>query len=1125
MNYRRKTILMAWGLFCLNLSVFSQAISLKMKNVSVKQAITELREKNGYFFVYSTNDLDTKKIINIQAEQLEEAIKQILQGQDVTYELKNKNIIIKKVEPQKTSDEKKKHKVTGSVKDVNGEPIIGASIIEKGTSNGTISDLDGNFSLNVIPSGTLHISYIGYTNQDIAISGRSTLNIQLRENTKILDEIVVIGYGSMKKKDLTGAISHVQAEKLAKEKPASVQDILRSSAPGLNVSITNDAKGGGSLLIRGQRSLKGGNGPLIVLNGMIFQGDLSEINPIDIESIDVLKDASSAAVYGAKSANGVVIITTKKGTEEKPTIRFDESLGFATMGANRHVYKPEEYLQYRSEYAASSNGFDKQGYYCKPTPENLSKFSLTEDEWRNYDALGQGSSNMEDIWLQRIGLGEIERENYFSGKTYDWYDASFQTGLKQDYNVSLSGKSTKVNYYWSLGYSDSKGIVKGDQFKNYRTNLRLDSNINDFLEAGVSLNLQSRVEDSQPVDWGGQIKNSPYSTPYNTDGSLNPWPMGEKNQVTGVNSLYNNSMSSKDAGSETVTSNFYMKVKLPFNISYQFSYAPRYSWSHSRSWSNSQSVFDKDNGVATRGTAQSVDWTLDNMVKWNYIFAKKHSLDVTLLQSAEQYKIWSESMTGSDFTPSDILQWHYLQTAANKEISSEDTKHTGDALMARLFYSYDNRYMLTASVRRDGFSAFGSSNPRATFPAIAFAWNFENENFLKWEPMSSGKLRFSWGKNGNRDIGIYQALSQLYGGTAGKYSYVTQSGTLYEVSSLQIERMSNKNLKWETTASWNIGLDLGFLNNRINGSIEWYYMPTNDLLMDRSLPVFTGYSTIVTNLGQVTNQGFEFSLNTENIHNKNLIWTSTFGLSHNKNRIKHLYYRYEDVIDNEGKVIGQKEVDDVNRGWFVGKDISTIWDYQFVGVWQESEITEAAKYGQKPGDAKAKDVNGDYKITQEDKVFLGQTNPKFRWSMRNDFTLFKNWDISFNIYSSIGQKQATTDYLNYFDHQGDYSNTYKRDYWTPENQSNKYARLKSTRPSNINPKKIINKDFIRLENISISYKMPQEVSNMVKARDINLYGTVRNVAVWTFDKDWKYWDPETGSLLPRTFTIGVNITF
>lgn len=1112
----------AFALMAENSHSQNARVTIHRNNVQLESILSEIESQTDYLFIYKEDvDVNTHKNIRVNSKPVAEVLNKLLEGSSVRYKMEGNHIILTK----QAANDIHQASATGTVTDESGEPLIGVTVMAKGASQGTVTDVDGRFSLAANVGDVLLFSYIGYVTQEARLKDLKSLRIVLREDVNLLDEVVVIGYGSMKKKDLTGAITHVQADKMAKEKPATLQDFLRSAAPGLNVAISNDAKGGGKFMVRGQRSLKGGTEPLIVLNGMIFQGDLSEINPVDVESIDILKDASSAAVYGAKSANGVVLITTKKGTEEKPTIRLDTSVGFVTMGSNRDVYNPDEYLQYRSDYAVSSNGFQNQGYYSKPTAENLAKYNLTEEQWRNHDAIGQGSTNMEDIWLQRVGLGEVERANYSAGNLYDWYDASFQTGLRQDYNISLSGKTSNLNYYWSLGYLDSKGLVVGDRFKNYRTSLRLDGKIANFLEAGVNMNLQSREEGFQTVNWGGQINNSPYSTPYYSDGSLNPWPMGEKNQVTGENSLYNHSMSSKDAGTQTVTANFYTKLKLPFNISYQFSFAPRFSWNHSRYWNSSQSVFDKDNGEAGRGTARSVDWTLDNMVKWNYTFAKKHSVDLTLLQSAEQYEIWEESMVASDFTPSDVLEWHNMKTAANKEINSDDRRHTGAALMARLFYSYDNRYMLTASIRRDGFSAFGNSNPWATFPALAAAWSFTNEKYFKWKPMSSGKLRVSWGKNGNRDIGIYQALSQLHGGTVGKYTYVTPQGNMYEISSLQIQRMSNNDLKWETTTSWNIGIDFGFLNDRINGSFEWYNMPTTDLLVDRSLPNFTGYRDIVTNLGQINNEGFEFSLNTVNIRNKNFTWSSTFGLSRNKNTIKHLYYRYEDVMNEAGEVIGSKEVDDVNRGWFVGRDISTIWDYEFVGVWQENEAEEAAKYGQRPGDAKARDVNGDYKISQEDKVFLGQTTPKIRWSMRNEFTLFGNWDISFSLYSQMGHKQGTTEYLNFFDNLGDYSNTFKREYWTPENKSNTYARLKSTRPSNMTPQKVMNKGFIRLENISVSYKVPQLFARKLMAKDITIYGTVRNVAIWAFDKEWDYWDPETGSLLPRTFTLGASITF
>lgn len=1119
-------------LFLFSVPLFAQdkQVTIDLKNVSLKEVFSAIEKQTTYRFSYRNVVIDTTKDISISKTNatVSTILNEVLTEKKLEYNIVSSKSIVISDKPKDTGNATKK--ISGIIKDDNGIPIVGATIMEKGTNNGAISDMDGNFSFNIEKNGILQISYIGYVEQTLSAANKTFFNITLKEDSRLLDEVVVIGYGSMKKKDLTGAISHVEAERLTLERPTTVQDILRSSAPGLIVQpSSSDAKETPSFLIRGQRSLNGGTAPLVVLNGVPFNGDLSEINPVDIESVDVLKDASSAAIYGAKSANGVVIITTKKGKGEKPTVRFDGSMGFATMGISRKYYEQDEYLDYRSDYATSSNGFQNKGYYSKPTADNLRKYNLTEEQWRNYDAIGQGSKNMEDVWLQRIGFGDVERRNYFSANPYDWYDAAWQTGLRQNYNVSLSGQTARVNYYWSLGYQDNEGNQQGDRFKNYRTNLRIDAKATDFLEVGANLILQNRDEGYQKIDWEGMCKNSPYSNPYYEDGSLNPWPMGEGHQAPGTNSFYNLSMSSKSAGTQTVNSNFYAKLTLPFNISYQFTFAPRYSWSQNRDWTSSESVFDTTHGSASRESIRSIVWTLDNIIKWNYTFAEKHLIDVTLLQSAEKYEFWSEKMTGKQFSPTDILEWHNMQSANEKTLSSNDEKYTGDALMARLFYSFDNRYMFTASVRRDGFSAFGRSNPRATFPSLALAWNFSNEKFFDWEPMSNGKIRISWGKNGNRDIGIYQALSQLTTGSGiSKYSYATSSGTLYELSTLQISRMANNGLKWESTASWNVGLDYGFLNNRINGSIEWYYMPTTDLLMDRTLPNISGYQSVVTNLGKVVNSGLEISINSVNIENKNFSWNTTFNLSHNKNRIKHLYYTYEDVLDENGKVIGSKEVDDITKRWFIDKPMRTIWDIEMIGIWQENEVEEAAKYGQKPGDAKARDVNKDYRISQDDNVFLGQEDPKVRLSLRNEFVLFKNWDVSFNLYSYLGHKAATTDYLNYFDFTGDYLNSPVRKYWTPENQSNSYARLKSTRPSNVDPKKIISRDFIRLENISIGYRIPKKITSLLHAQDIRVYGTIRNVAIWAFSKEWSksnYWDVETTGSMPRTYTLGASITF
>jgi TonB-linked SusC/RagA family outer membrane protein len=1025
--------------------------------------------------------------------------------------------------------------VSGIVKsEETKEPLWGVSVTVKNAANSFTAsvqtDSTGLFAFNRLPAGpgyTFTFSFMGFETQTLSgynlkAGADFSLRVDLRNSEQKMNEVVVVGYGSMQKKDLTGAISQVKTARLEKESPRSLQDLLRSGVPGLYVGQSSSAKGGGDMLVRGQRSLGANNDPLIVLDGVIFFGELSEINPQDIEHFDVLKDASAAAIYGAKSANGVVIITTKKGASDKPTVRFDANTGIATQGRKREVYDAQGYLKFRTDMFNSNTRWATPAKYEKPTPENLSKYGITLDDWLAYDAL---TGSPDDIWLLRLGLFEKERQNYAKGRTYDWFDGSFQHGVQQNYNVSLSGRNKDVlNYYVSFGYLNNEGIIVGDKYRAYRSNIKIDGKINKWMHTGVNINFQDRSDGNLAVDWEGQIiNNSPFASPLDSNGILDGQPMGASvNQ--GTNSAYSNQYKQLEKGYTVLNTTIYQTIKLPFNITYQLNFSPRMQWFYNRYHESSQNPLWSDNGKVDRENEKRFDWQIDNIITWDYTFAKKHKVKVTLLQNAEEHRSWWEKITARDFSPTDALGFHNIG-AANPlmtTISSNDEHSTGDALMGRLFYSYDNRYMLTASIRRDGYSAFGASNPRATFPALAFAWNFADERFFHWSPMSTGKLRLSWGMNGNRSIGIYQALSNLITG-AGRYPYVQSNGTVYELSQLYVDRMANYDLKWEATSSWNIGLDFGFLNDRITGNMEIYYMPTTDLLMNQSLPSFTGFSTVTTNLGEVVNKGFELGLTSRNIEKKNFDWSTTFGFFFNRNKVKHLYYTYEDVLNQDGKVVGSKEVDDIKNGWFIGHDIASIWTYNVQGIWQENERAQAEKYGEIPGDVKVEDVNGDGKYTNEDKKFLGSTTPRFRFTLRNDFTLFRNFDLSVNIYSNWGHKQTSEDYLNNFGSQADRINSYVREYWTPENPSNTYARLNSTNVQNITPKRVIDKTYIRLDNISISYSLPADIARRMDMSQLKIYAGIRNVAVWA--KDWEYWDPETTSLMPRYYTAGITASF
>ena len=1081
--------------------------------------------------------------------------------------------------------QQQKQSVSGIVKDSTGEPIIGANIREKeNPSNGTITDIDGNFSIKVAPGAVLEISFIGYKTVEVKAVAGKPLNVTLTDDNEMLEEVVVVGYGSMRKKDLTGSVIQIRPEKLANEAPKTVQDVLRGT-PGLNVGYDASAKGGGMMQIRGQRSVyqtdnerekDTHNAPLIILDGMQFYGELSEINPNDIGQIDVLKDASSAAVYGAKAANGVIIITTKKGKTSKPTVNVSATIGINTKSAYRDVYDAEGYMRYREDwykkdtygvdpftgaygaYAAGEwkdktdengnvikgpDGKPVQEYiYSRPAgyfenPNNLSKYGISIDQWRLFSNNESGESDA-SIYAKRLMLEKGSLANYLAGNIVDWGDQTFQTGINQDYSASISGAGERMNYYMSVGYLKNEGAVRGNEYTAMRANMKLNGKVTDWLEIGANVNFQDRSDGDIQVPLGANyweanmLRNSPYSQLKDADGNYNQYPMCPENKW-GYNYDFQRQYQELEKGYTVLNTIFNAKVKLPFGITYDFNISPRYQWFYNRYFTSASrpDAVAKDCG-ADRETAKNFDWT----ISWDYTFAEKHHTVLTLVQEAEERRYWQEKITARNILPSDALGFHNVGNATleNSKIESNDTHETAAAYMARLFYSYDDRYMVTGTVRRDGYCAFGANYPWATFPSVSLAWSFTNEKFFKWEPMSSGKLRLSWGMNGNRQLkDPYLSLANLGSGTGATMGYIDAGGNAIDVKYLGMDRLPNSNLQWEKTEAYNVGLDFGFLNDRITGTMEFYNMTTKDMIMGQRLPGFCGFGSITTNLGEVQNRGFELSLSTLNIQNKNFEWRTSFGFSFNDNKIKHLYYEYEDVLDADGNVIGRKEMDDIDNKWFIGKSIGEIWDYEVCGIWQKDEVEEAAKVGQRPGDPKVVNhYTGDDKedgtpvYNDKDKKFLGKSIAPINWSLRNEFTLWKDLDISFSLYSYMGHKSLEGYYLNQ-DNAGNMisnnCNTFVKEYWTPENPSNTYARLDAYGPNGAKGvQRLHNRSFIRLDNISVAYTLPQAWTKKVQMERVKVFGTIRNVATWA--ADWEYGDPETSGLATRTFTFGLNIT-
>lgn len=1052
--------------------------------------------------------------------------------------------------------------ITGRVIDSLGNGIAGVTIAVKGTTVIANSDATGNFSIHAGRGIPLRASHVSYITKELLPDGKS-LTIIMQPATNDLNNVVVIGYGTMKKKDLTGAISSIRPNKIADENPKTVQDIIRGT-PGVSVGFDPSAKGGGTIRIRGQRSVYtdgGHNDPLLILDGMIFYGELSEINPDDIDQIDILKDASAAAIYGAKSANGVLIITTKKGKKGKPVINLTTNLGLSQMAANRKVLSPEGYMQYREDwYTAGTYGINtatgayepyisetatagKPGYYEMPTDKMLNKYGITIDQWRAYSTNTSGASD-DRIRAERLGLQFTTLENYLQRKSFDWYKHSFRTGVNQDYNLSVSGASDKINYYLSAGMLSNQGVVVGDNYRAVRSNLKVNGQVADWLDISANVNFQDRSDGNMAVNWGSQItNNSPFAAYKDEDGNLEVHPMGDEMTASkGYNYEFNRQYMKLERGYTVLNTIFSAKVKLPFNIKYSFNVSPRYQWYYNRYFESSEHPdwLAINHGV-DRNWGKRFDWSLNNTLSWEKIIAQKHTINITLVQEAEERRYWSDVINARNILPSDALGFHETGTGdpLNSSFNTDDSHETADGMLARVFYAYDDRYMLTAAVRRDGYSAFGTSNPRATFFSTALAWTFTNEHFFKWTPLNNGKLRLSYGQNGNRSLANpYIALANLANG-ATTQGYVDANSNYVQYYYLRIDRMANPHLQWEKTTAYNAGLDLAFLDNRVSATLDYYFMPTTNMIMSQSLPDFSGFTSITTNLGEVQNKGVEISVNTQNIKTTDFSWHTTFGFSKYKNTVKHLYYRYEDVLDANGNVVSSKESDDISNGWFIGQPISAIWNYRVTGIWQVNEAAEAARYGQRPGDPKvannytaddAKNTDGTTTAVynNKDKEFLGQTTAPVMWSLRNDLT-WKNFNLSFNIYAYWGNKSLSTSYLNQDNgtSQVTYNaNTYEKDYWTLDNPSNFFGRLDARGPSGVaSPNRLFDRSFIRLDNLTIGFAMPRRLLFPAKIENLKIYATVRNVAVWKKDKNWNYWDIETADIAPRIYTLGLNLNF
>ena len=971
--------------------------------------------------------------------------------------------------------------VKGQVTDKNGDAVIGATVKVKDAQTGTVTDFNGNFSLSVQKAGSIVVSYIGYLTKEVAFTPGQSLNITIEEDATALDEVVVVGYGVQKKSDVTGSVTSINKDRLSKLPVTNVLQAVQGAAAGVTISQGSSIPGDApSALVRGRNSINAGTGPYIVVDGIPISksgGSLNDINPGDIESMEILKDASATAIYGTNGANGVILITTKHGKDGKPSVSYNGYIGFEDFAHKMDYCNGAQITQRYKDYVAQNPGETMYNDYVKNAGEAAAQAAGQETDWL--------------------------------------YDMVSQTGIIQDHNVTVNGGAEKVKYFISGDYMDQKGVLKGFNYKRYSLRMNIDADVTDYLKIGTNSYIVSHNRDGGRVNFMMAEAMSPYGQVYNEDGSYCIYPMASEN-------LFFNPMRDVNQDHErrqwNINLNAYAEMdfgniwKPLAGLRYKFNFGYAYVPSRENYYNGAEQ--NDLNGYGYIKNTETQSRTVENILTYAKDIAKHH-FDITLLYASSRKKYHDNTATASKFINDELL-WHNLGGGSTQTAASYTDLYKTVSQMGRLNYSYDSRYLFTFTVRRDGSSVFGSDNKYGTFPSIALGWNIANEKFMeKADWLNNLKLRLSYGKAGNEAINVYETLAKM--SNAALTMDGASATALYPSS-----RMGNSGLGWETTKTFNIGIDFGVLNNRINGNIDFYTSTTTDLLLQRNLPKVSGYSNVYMNMGKTANKGLEVTINSKNIVTKDFTWGTNLVWSWNKNEIKDLY--------------GDEQSDIGNR-WFIGEPISVIYDYEMVGIWQKDEIERGDHLNwdpqAQPGDVKLRDVNGDGKIDpNDDKTIQGQTTPKWIGGMTNTFT-YKNLTLSIFIQTVQGLKRENSLLSTASDEMGRRNSPTEIGYWSESNPSNEFRSLSKTsnRWGYGFPR---NASFTRIKDITLSYQFPAQIINALHINALTVYASARNLATFT---SWKGWDPEADISgrgwsgyennypMTKSYVFGLNVTF
>lgn len=1044
-------------------SVYSQnaKFDLSVKDQTVRDILKMIEGDSQFRFFYNAEfaDLDKKLTFSVKQQSIDDLMSLILDQATVGYKVLDNNFIV--ITPKYLLQQ---NSITGTVRDKTGAELPGVNVVIEGTTLGAITGIDGKYSIErPAEAKNLIFTFVGMEPQTVAIGSSGVVDVIMKELAIGLDEVIVVGYGTQKRSDITGTVASMSSERLEKAPNLNIAQAIQGSIPGVMIQ-TNSAGASPDevIMIRGRNSILASNEPLIVVDGIPYEGEISDINPMDVKSIEILKDASAAAIYGSRGANGVILITSKEGKTGTTRLSYEGKLSFQTIANLPDLMNGEEFYNFKMER----------------------------------------QPNM---------ISTSEQAVYESGNWVNWLDLATRKGYSQSHNLSLSGGFEKTTFYIAGSLLDVQGIVVNDDYSRITSRINVDTKIKDWLTIGTRTQLSFDDASGQAPD-AALTRMNPLSTVYDENGNLTIYPWPEDPHFG--NPLESTLWKDIDKSYQVLTNNFAL-INFPFikGLSYRLNSGVRVKFDDAATYypTNGQTGYEVDGQSITSRTLEN-NIVIENILTYNKVIGK-HSIFATALYSYEKNDSTDQDETASRF-PHDFLMWY---SAGQAEVSLPEYFFEKSVLvsqMLRLNYSYDSRYLLTVTGRRDGYSGFGSKSKWGIFPSVALGWNLANETFFPFKTkVNELKLRASYGLNGNQAVGAYETITRL-----GSADWITSQTVVpgYIPSTIGMD-----DLGWESSATLNVGIDFGFFNDRINGDINLYNTTTTDLLLNRTISAVHGITSVTQNIGKTGNNGLELSVNSKNIVTSSFVWSTTGNIALMKNRIISLY----GYLDETGK-----EVDDITNKWFIGKPIKVNYDYVIDGVWQLDEAEEAASWGSQPGFIKLKDVNGDHQLTADDRQIVGQQDPKLIWGLTNSFS-YKNFTLEAFVNGVHGVTKHN-EYMVDDVYEGVKRNTINKDRWSPEHPENTFYinHIHAGKMAGIdaleNSLYFEDASFIRIRDVSLSYDMPEALIRKAGIERMRLFVNGRNL--FTFTK-WHGMDPELNDQrnfpLQKEFVFGLNMGF